>query len=92
MTPAETLAAFTPATGALFPFAVIEVASLDKWEPTSRCIAICDGEYRINEADADNIVGRMLVQAINDLVGDQLQPWKLTETKQIKKSNKPDPA
>lgn len=75
MTPAEKLSAFTPANGALFPFWVVEVPDLKNWVPVSQCIAICGREYRINEADADNIVGQSLASYANDLVGDELTLW-----------------
>jgi hypothetical protein len=75
MTPAEKLSAFTTETGALFPFSVVEVHSLDDWEPVSQCIAICGDQYRINEADTDNIVGQSLTNYVNELVGDELNPW-----------------
>ena len=93
MTPAESLTAFTIEKGALFPFTVEEVADLQDWEPKSCCIAICGDQYRINEADADNILGQILVQAINDNVGDQLTPWVAaakTSARPSKKQTKPE--
>lgn len=92
MTPAEKLTAYGPAQGALFPFAVEQVDNLSDWEPKALTIAISGREYRINEADADNIVGRELYRIIAELTGDELTEWKPTKTeaKTTRKSHKPE--
>ena len=91
MEPAEILAAHTPATGALFPFAVDVVADLGQWEPKSMVIAICGEQYRINEADRDNIIGVTLQSIVTDLVGDKLTEWTPPKpARPVKKTTKPD--